>query len=77
MGHKRMVVVVIEVSDLIGVLMTPFIYIFCIVEQTLTISKRAPAPFRVGATLVLCDEFTFRACAGKYTYTSARYFDGT
>ena len=35
-----MVVVVIEVSDLIGVLMTPFIYIFCIVEQTRTNSKR-------------------------------------
>ena len=32
-----MVVVVIEVKDLIGVLMTPFIYIFCIVEQTLTV----------------------------------------
>ena len=29
-----MVVVVIEVRDLIGVLMTPFIHIFCIVEQT-------------------------------------------
>ena len=68
---------VIEVSDLIGVLMTPFIYIFCIVEQTLTISKRAPAPFRAGATPVLCFECTFRACAGKCTYTSARYFNGT
>ena len=29
-----MVIVVIEVRDLIGLLMTPFIYFLCIVEQT-------------------------------------------
>ena len=40
-----MVVVVVEVRDPIGVLMTPFIYFLCTVEYSMR-QKNPPVPFR-------------------------------
>ena len=71
-----MVVVMVEVRDPIGVLMTPFIYFLCTIEQVIASTKKASSP-RVGAAVLLCDDSPTGACSRECGGSCYRHLDGT